>query len=162
GRRYEQEIITSRIQAQDLKWRFDAVRRLADAQPRSGPTPHPPGSLVDDDRRYVEPGVLWRAFNLELALTVGKRAAGSPPGVEPPANPAPGRGVVVLIDEIDKADPDVPNDLLVVLADRWFKVDDLDDQEVRAPEDLALFMVITTNGERDLPAAFVRRCVDYR
>jgi MoxR-like ATPase len=150
GRRYEEHVVTSRIRAQDLKWRFDAVRRLADAQSRGkGPRSRP------DDRQYVEPGVLWRAFDLTKARAHGKRAA------EPAEGAGPDKAVVVLIDEIDKADPDVPNDLLVALDARWFSVDDIDD-EVRAPADLQLLMVITTNGERDLPPAFVRRCVDHR
>jgi len=99
--------------------------------------------------------VLWRAFDLPKARAHGKHVAA------PAEGGGPDKAVVVLIDEIDKADPDVPNDLLVALDARWFSVDDIDD-EVRAPADLELLMVITTNGERDLPPAFVRRCVDHR
>jgi MoxR-like ATPase len=150
GFRYEQHVVTSRIQAQDLKWRFDAVRRLSDALRRDTPG----GGRELNDRVYVEPGVLWRAFDPWNAMGHGKQR----PNRAPPPGAA---GVAVLIDEIDKADPDVPNDLLVVLDERWFAVDDID-EVVRAPADLRLFMVITTNGERDLPSAFVRRCVDYR
>ena len=150
-RRYEEHVITSRIRAQDLKWRFDAVRRLADAQSRG----MWPGGQQPDDRQYVEPGVLWRAFDPTKARAHGKRAA------EPAEGAGPDKAVVVLIDEIDKADPDVPNDLLVVLDERWFSVDEID-EKVRASADLQLLMVITTNGERDLPPAFVRRCVDHQ
>jgi MoxR-like ATPase len=138
-RRYEEEVVTSRTQAQDLLYRFDAVRRLADAQ----------AGAKRDDACYVEPGILWRALNAPSARQLG---------VGVPARATPDRGVVVLLDEIDKADPDVPNDLLVVLDQRWFWVRELG-RRVEAEANLDLFLVITTNGERDLPVAFVRRCV---
>ncbi|WP_437941089.1 AAA family ATPase [Sorangium sp. So ce341] len=150
-RRYEEEVVTSRTQAQDLQWRFDAVRRLADAQARAarGIEPAP-------DDLYVEPGVLWRAFAPGDARRYGSRgrsAEGAPQST-------PERGAVVLLDEIDKADPDVPNDLLVAIDARWFRVPEID-HEVRAAKDLELLLVITTNGERELPAAFLRRCIVY-
>jgi MoxR-like ATPase len=65
---------------------------------------------------------------------------------------------VVLLDEIDKAQPDVPNDLLEAIDRRGFTVRDTQ-QRVDAPGDLEVLIVITTNGERDLPPAFMRRCV---
>jgi MoxR-like ATPase len=151
-RRYEYEVVTSRTEARDLRWRFDAVRRLSDAQARK------PGSTESlDDRRYVEPGVLWRAFNAPLAQKYGPKpeaATDTPVSEKEP--------VVVLLDEIDKAEPDVPNDLLTDLDARWFRVTDLGGLEVKAADTLDLFLVITSNGERELPSAFVRRCVVYR
>ena len=72
---------------------------------------------------------------------------------------------VVLIDEIDKADPNVPNDLLEVLGTNRFRVEEaeLDVDRQFAKDDQkqhgSLLTVITTNEERDLPAAFLRRCV---
>ncbi|MGH9945329.1 MAG: hypothetical protein ACRD9R_23505, partial [Pyrinomonadaceae bacterium] len=75
---------------------------------------------------------------------------------------------VVLLDEIDKADPDTPNNLLVPLGSYRFTVQDLkvavgvaaetgngDGHESRQPP----LIFITTNDERELPAAFLRRCV---
>ena len=74
-----------------------------------------------------------------------------------------GEGAVVLIDEIDKADPDMPNGLLVPLGAEEFTVTDTGTvvrQELSAdgsrPPHL---VVITTNEERELPQAFLRRCV---
>jgi MoxR-like ATPase len=63
----------------------------------------------------------------------------------------------VLLDEIDKADPDVPNNLLVPLGSLVFTVDDLDNLKVCASAPPLIF--ITTNEERQLPPAFLRRCV---
>lgn len=63
---------------------------------------------------------------------------------------------MVLLDEIDKADPDLPNNLLLPLggyrfahAHSW----------IRAPEGGAPLVIITTNDERDLSRPFLRRCV---
>src|SRR5262249_55472590 len=65
---------------------------------------------------------------------------------------------VVLLDEIDKADPDVPNDLLEPLGSFRFRViEGTLDYVVKAAEPPLVF--ITTNDERDLPKAFLRRCV---
>src|SRR5689334_632362 len=63
GFRFYQEVITSHTRARDLLWRFDAVRRLGDA------THDPAKAMVLD--HYVEPGVLWWAFNPDLAATRG-------------------------------------------------------------------------------------------
>lgn len=148
GRRYEPEVVTSRTQAQDLQWRFDAVRRLADLQANPG---RPLGG--EHDAPYVEPGVLWRAFDPADAARHGATSS---------RRRAPGtaRDAVVLLDEIDKADPDVPNDLLVVLEEQWFRVAETG-HEVRKPDDLQLLLVLTTNRERELPGAFMRRCVVF-
>jgi len=74
------------------------------------------------------------------------------------AEPAGPLGHVVLIDEIDKADSDLPNSLLEVLAQRSFHVEPVD-EPIGGPGVQAPLIVITTNEERDLPAAFLRRCI---
>ena len=76
---------------------------------------------------------------------------------------------MLLIDEIDKAEPNRPNDLLEPLDRRRFDLPDgfsahRDDGargfiQAPPPEKLRLLTVITTNRERELPQAFVRRCV---
>lgn len=137
------ETIQPRFEPGDLVARFDAVRRLADAQA---------GDCVLDDRRYWRPGVLWLAFGWRSAqdfLPAGEREANEKG--EP-------RGHVVLIDEIDKADSDLPNSLLEVLAQRSFRVPPLA-EPVGGPRVQAPLIVITTNEERELPAAFLRRCI---
>lgn len=75
-------------------------------------------------------------------------------------------GVVLLIDEIDKAEPDLPNGLLETLGQYQFTVPYLNQQSlqselknpIRADRE-RLLIVITTNEERELPSAFVRRCL---
>ncbi|MEZ4293651.1 MAG: MoxR family ATPase [Polyangiaceae bacterium] len=154
GRTYHEQVITSRIQAQDLLFRFDAVRRLGAIQASATGKS---ARVADSDAAYVEPGVLWWAFDPTSASAHGRRGSTS----KRAAAPKKRKGAVVLLDEIDKADPDVPNDLLVVLDSHWFDVPELDHKRIEAPKDLALLLVITTNGERELPAAFLRRCVVY-
>ena len=68
---------------------------------------------------------------------------------------APSR-VVLLIDEIDKADIEFPNDLLHELDAMRFRIDETG-REVAAKE--RPVVVITSNNEKELPDAFLRRCV---
>jgi MoxR-like ATPase len=68
---------------------------------------------------------------------------------------APSR-VVLLIDEIDKADLEFPNDLLHELDVMRFKIDETG-REIAAAE--RPIVVITSNNEKELPDAFLRRCV---
>ncbi|ANW17464.1 AAA family ATPase [Streptomyces clavuligerus] len=124
---YSAHVVTARTEPEDLLWRFDALKRLNDAQANR---------LDDDIERYYTKGPLWRAF----AAASGKRS-------------------VVLIDEIDKADPDLPNSLLGPLGSLSFPVPWNDRDTVAAHPEKAPFVVITTNDERELPRPFVRRCV---
>jgi len=74
---------------------------------------------------------------------------------------------VVLIDEVDKAPRDFPNDILNELEDLFFEIAELPSSSgpvrvevVRDPE-LFPIVIITSNSEKDLPDAFLRRCVFY-
>ncbi|MFJ3659734.1 AAA family ATPase [Streptomyces sp. NPDC090119] len=168
GWRYYEHVVTYRTQPRELLWSFDSVRRLGDAQvaARRGDAP--------DDAAYVQPGVLWWALAPESA-----RRRGRPDGVEI-TDPCPdpfdkvnsGRSqdhAVVLIDEIDKADPDVPNSLLVPLGSHRFRVAeigrDIETEQPVLPADAQStararhLVVLTTNEERELPQALLRRCV---
>ena len=138
----------------DLLWTFDAVRKLGDATllPRRGP-----GATLDD-HDYVEPRQLWWAFNKGSAKKRGADGIARQPATEPMADINKNRsddGAVVLVDEIDKADPDVPNALLIPLGSRQFQVAETGDT-VRQVTPHVL-VVITTNEERELPPAFLRR-----
>jgi MoxR-like ATPase len=141
GYAYVGETITSRTRIEDLVARFDAVARLSDAQDRNAGPP----------AEYLEPGVLWWAFGPDSAATA-VRAQDRRIRPEAAAN-----GTVVLLDEIDKAEPDLPNDLLEPL-DRS-TVRPPGRTPVTAPTDRRILVVITSNGERSMPPAFLRRCV---
>jgi MoxR-like ATPase len=123
------EVIHPRFEALDLLYHFDQVSRLADAQI---------GNELDRGNfKYVKHGRLWQAFE------------SAQPGQILP---------VLLIDEIDKADADLPNALLDVMGNRSFQVPMLGHLTISAADGCLPLIIITTNEERELPAAFVRRC----
>lgn len=68
---------------------------------------------------------------------------------------------VVLIDEIDKAPRDFPNDILNEIDEMYFRVPELNNVEVRADPTLRPIVIITSNSEKHLPDAFLRRCIYY-
>ncbi len=149
GHRYYEYVVTARSEARDLLWSFDNLRRLNDAQAHK--------RNLREDESYIEPGVLWWAFDLRSARQRG--ADGRLPATQEAADPSlivSGSSAVVLIDEIDKADPDLPNNLLVPLGSMQFQVVPI---RSTITGDQPPLIFITTNGERELPRAFVRRCV---
>ncbi|HRD92904.1 MAG TPA: MoxR family ATPase [Accumulibacter sp.] len=133
--------VKSTSQARDLLYRFDALRRLQDAQdPRNA------------SARRVYPYIELEPLGYAIAQ---------------------GRPSVVLIDEVDKADIDFPNDLLDVLDRFEFDIEDLPRTEsrmckekrgfgrhVQAPRDgVKPIVIITSNREKQLPEPFLRRCL---
>lgn len=145
--RYYETVISSRTQARDLLWEVDLLRRLHDAQVAKG-------AFSADMTRYVVPGVLWWAFDRKSALR--HRTVEQEPGRQ--QYPGAARAVV-LLDEIDKADPDVPNNLLVPLGSLQFLVEETG-ETVETTREKSPLVFITTNGERELPTAFLRRCIE--
>ncbi|WP_054691042.1 AAA family ATPase [Desulfosarcina cetonica] len=148
--------VTARTQARDMLWGFDALGRLNDANVSR--VDEDAQKRVTDCRNYLTPGPLWWAFDPQNASrrgTTGAETSPVPPAKDP-AGQKQSKGAVVLIDEIDKADPDVPNNLLEVLGSHRFTVHETGDviRDRRSP-----LVIITTNEERELPGAFLRRCV---
>ena len=86
---------------------------------------------VKDVKNYIKKGKLWEAFD------------------------APGARPVLLIDEIDKADIEFPNDLLQELDRMEFYVYETD-ETIKAV--VRPVVIITSNNEKELPDAFLRRC----
>lgn len=93
-----------------------------------------------EKERFVERGPLWRA--LEATRT--------------------GRPAIVLIDEVDKAPRDFPNDLLHELDQFSFKVAETGEVVTASRAAAPPVVVITSNSEKRLPDAFLRRCVFHR
>lgn len=71
------------------------------------------------------------------------------------------RRSVVLIDEIDKAPRDFPNDILNEIEEMYFHIPELRNERVEAEPDWQPVVIISSNSEKDLPDAFLRRCVYY-
>lgn len=80
-----------------------------------------------------------------------------PPGFEHGGK----RQSVVLVDEVDKAPRDFPNDLLNELELGYFRIPELGPVVIEADPDHSPIVVVTSNSEKDLPDAFLRRCVYY-
>ena len=139
--------IKSTTKAQEGLFQFDHVRRLRDVYEQNVP-----GKKRDDDadlqqseeeqkekelikkRQYRSFGPLGKAFQASTE--------------EHPA--------IVLIDEVDKADIDFPNDLLLELDQLRFRIEETE-EEIAAEYPPIIF--ITSNEEKPLPPAFLRRCL---
>jgi MoxR-like ATPase len=132
--------------ARDLFYSFDALRRFHAA--------HTPGA-AQDNRAYIE----YRALGLAILL------ANDPQAVEhllPEGLGHPGQQrSVVLIDEVDKAPRDFPNDLLNELDQMFFRIAELGNAVVAAPDELRPVVIIASNSEKNLPDPFLRRCIYY-
>ncbi|MFE1572067.1 AAA family ATPase [Comamonas odontotermitis] len=118
--------IKSTTKAQQGLYEYDAVSRLRDSQLADVEG----AARVHDIHNYIVKGVLWQAFTAD-------------------------RPVALLIDEIDKADIEFPNDLLRELDRMEFYCYETHEM-IRAKHRPLVF--ITSNNEKELPDAFLRRC----
>jgi MoxR-like ATPase len=146
--------ISSRSTLAEGLYQYDALARLRDAAPRDGTT----STDADDIGRYIRLGPLGGALY-----------------------PSP-RPRVLLIDEIDKSDIDLPNDLLHVFENGRYEIPELVRRAGDAPVEVFAaagqgdgprvsvtngvvacdafpLVIMTSNGERELPPAFLRRCL---
>jgi len=155
GRRFVPAVVQPDSEYADLLWSVDHTRRLADAQlaAHTGKT-----DRLDKMENYVGPGPLWWAFAWQDAQDQYDRCPHNycPPADDTAPNPIE-TGVVLLIDEIDKADISLANGLLEVLGNGAFAVPLLDKTVV--PVGRPPLVMITSNDIRELPPALVRRCV---
>lgn len=133
--------IRSTSRANDLLYRFDALRRLQDAQ-------------IEEKRKEAA----WTHNYIELE-PLGEAIM-------------EGRSCVVLIDEVDKGDLDFPNDLLHVLSEFEFRIDEIPAVEseqakkdkkfghhVTGGDGARPIVIFTSNREKPLPMPFLRRCI---
>jgi len=159
NRAFISEVVHARSECRDLQWHFDAVARLGEAQTLgiTGEDREITGRL--DPRRFLSPGALWWTFDWESAenhFKICNMGMGRP---LKPKDWEPNRGCVLLIDEIDKADADLPNGLLETLGNGAFTVPYMDESVGLKENVPPPLVVITTNEERELPGAFLRRCM---
>ncbi len=118
--------IKSTTKAQQGLYEYDAVSRLRDSQLSTVDG----GEKVKDINNYIVKGVLWQAFTSDTPIAL-------------------------LIDEIDKADIEFPNDLLRELDRMEFYC--YETRELVKAKNRPL-VFITSNNEKELPDAFLRRC----
>jgi MoxR-like ATPase len=136
--------VKSTSKAKDALYSFNHVAHLRDAQLVASNVLKLEDVIKQEkSRHYVNLGPLGKAFTSE------KRA-------------------VLLIDEIDKADIDFPNDLLNELEDMKFSISELEgrsseeERTIKADPANRPVLFITSNDEKDLPAPFLRRCLYYQ
>jgi MoxR-like ATPase len=122
--------IKSTTKAQQGLYEYDAVSRLRDSQMSTVDGGKESSDRVKDIHNYIVKGVLWQAFTAD-------------------------KPVALLIDEIDKADIEFPNDLLRELDRMEFYCYETREL-VKAVNRPLVF--ITSNNEKELPDAFLRRC----
>lgn len=134
--------IRSTSKAQEGLYSYDAILRLHDVHTAQlhyaeNHTPVKPPRDPARSTDYRRLGPLGEAFNRSECSTV------------------------VLIDEIDKADVDFPNDLLTVLDDPWeFPIPETGEPPIQAEH--KPIVILTSNKEKgNLPAPFLRRCIYY-
>lgn len=149
--------VDARTESRDLLWHFDAVARLAQAQLYAALGQQAGVDVARDlaAPRFVRPGPLWWAFDAESARQASGYGATPLDQGENAVRQA--NGWVVLIDEIDKAESDVPNGLLEALGAGQFTP--VEYERPVAITGIPPLIIITTNEERVLPDAFVRRCL---
>ena len=109
--------------------------------------------------RYVVPGIIWQVYDPPGAAAFLRQHGRLLPSGLADAEQRDGR--VLLIDEIDKGDLDFANDLLDVFGKGRFDIPTIGGT-VERKGDRGMLVVITSNGERDLSKAFVRRCISHQ
>ncbi len=131
--------VKSRSKAKDGAYSFDHINRLRDATV----------AKTDDETEKVK--------NPKNYVSLG------PMGYSFRSAPKTGK-TILLIDEIDKGDIDFPNDLLLELDEMRFAINELKESEkyIEAEKDNSPLVIITSNDERELPPAFLRRCLYYK
>jgi MoxR-like ATPase len=137
-------------QARDGLYNFDAIARLRDSQLIGADPQNLKKILGNDYQKLTE-----RLTDKRKYVTLGK--LGQALAQQDIYRP------IVLIDEIDKADSDFPNDLLVELDRLSFEIPETG--EIYPQPDAEIkpkpIVIITSNQERPLPEPFLRRCLYY-
>lgn len=133
--------------ARDLFYTYDALKRFQDVQ--SGLKPE-----------SILPYLRYQALGIAIMRTRTPKENQGLVGDDFPKTEKPTRSVV-LIDEIDKAPRDFPNDILNEIENMYFRIPEMGNIKVEADRSLPPLVVITSNSEKDLPDAFLRRCVYY-
>lgn len=129
--------------ARDLFYFYDALGHFRESNLRKDSNPPQVSEFID-----------LRALGKAIAYA-------NPDQAGPYRQEEKPRSAVVLIDEIDKAPRDFPNDLLAELEQFAFEIHEDSNRRLRKPDDARIVVILTSNSEKTLPEAFLRRCVFY-
>ncbi len=132
--------------ATDLFYRYDALRRFQDSQ------------FQDKKNADIEDYITYQALGNAMLLTrpdeeTANLLSEDLRGIGPKRS-------VVLVDEIDKAPRDLPNDVLNEIEKMEFEVKETG-RKISADNRLRPILILTSNSEKNLPDAFLRRCMFY-
>lgn len=132
--------------SRDLFYTFDTLSRFQIA--------HDPSQDIDP-RQFIKYNALGKAILHTQGVDQIRDLIGSNEVVEKP------RQSVVLIDEIDKAPRDFPNDILNEIELLYFRIPELGGKTLKANDEIRPIVIMTSNSEKGLPDAFLRRCIFY-
>ncbi|MXV16021.1 AAA family ATPase [Hufsiella ginkgonis] len=137
--------------ATDLFYTYDSLARLRDA--------------YNNEKKEAEDYIRLNALGKAIAIKHGRNSKGldklvklkifdtvNLPNTEPLSS-------VVLIDEIDKAPRDFPNDILNEIDEYAFEIREIPAEIPAAANDAKILVIMTSNNEKSLPDAFLRRCI---
>ncbi len=135
--------------AADLFYTYDAIKHFHDANIRNAEN-----IIIPKISKYITLQAFGKAIALsnqnevqtnEFLVTAEKKTASS----------------VVLIDEIDKAPRDFPNDILNEIERFEFEIKEADNYKIKIGDKHHIVVIMTSNSEKNLPDAFLRRCIFY-
>lgn len=143
--------------SRDLFYTYDALGHFQDANIKRE---------VKDQGKAVSDFIELQALGKAIALTQPKMLTDIPVKLMLDGEPADigslePQSSVVLIDEIDKAPRDFPNDILHEIDNYEFRLKEFGNQWLRPDENQRLVVIMTSNSEKNLPDAFLRRCIFY-
>lgn len=138
--------------ARDLFYNYDAISHFYDANIKNNGENHTP-----EVEKYIKLNALGKAIALTNAFEVeqGKFLD------EEDKLEGKTRSSVVLIDEIDKAPRDFPNDILNEIEYFTFQIPEANNHKISKGNHNGIITILTSNSEKNLPDAFLRRCVFY-
>jgi MoxR-like ATPase len=148
GWEYHTWTVKSTVRARDGLYTYDAVARLRDAQ-LVGSDPQQLQRYLGKEESDRLKGRLKDRTQYREFGPLGKAL------LDPQAPP------IVLIDEIDKADSDFPNDLLLELDQLCFEIPETGETIPTPDEQHLPIILITSNREKPLPEPFLRRCLYF-
>lgn len=122
--------IKSTTKAKDGIYQIDSLKRMYDATSKI--------EAANNVANYISYGAFAKALEMDQNESMPN---------------------ILLIDEIDKADIDFPNDLLLEIEKGEYTIAELDNKKVVKKNPLLIF--VTSNRERELPPAFLRRCIYF-
>jgi MoxR-like ATPase len=140
--------------AQDLFYTYDAIAHFRDIRQ----------SEEQRGGKTTEDFIQLKALGLAIANAIGRNDLPLSSRILDNSHVTTERkGSVVLIDEIDKAPRDFPNDLLNEIENYEFEIKELNARVRIAEEEQKqrIIIVLTSNFEKNLPDAFLRRCIYY-